>query len=196
MKILITAFDPFGKDSQNSAHLAMDLLPTKTQKHQIIKATLPVVYYKSVDKLKSLVEEHSPHAVICLGQAAGAAGIRIERVALNLDDKDFADNEGNIHIDKVITEGSPDAYFATLPTRSMMEASAKANVPAYLSYTAGNYVCNHTMYGLLDYIKDRDIIGGFIHIPSTLEQAKDKKNIASMSSQNAAAGLAAMIKTL
>jgi len=70
MKILITAFDPFGKDSENSAHLAMDLLPEKTAKHQIIKAALPVVYYKSADKLKSLIDTHSPDAVICLGQTA------------------------------------------------------------------------------------------------------------------------------
>jgi len=196
MKILITAFDPFGADSENSAHLAMVLLPDKTEKHVIIKATLPVVYYKSAEKLKALIGEHKPDAVICLGQAAGAAAIRIERIAINLDDKDFADNDGNIHIDKAIVEGGKAAYFATLPTREMMEASRNINIPAYLSYTAGNYVCNHIMYALLDYIKDTSTIGGFIHIPSTLEQAKGKSNMPSMNSSDVCAGLVAMLGVL
>jgi pyroglutamyl-peptidase len=196
MKILITAFQPFGNDTENSARLAMDLLPDKTDKHIIVRETLPVVYYKSIAQIKTLIDKHSPDAVICLGQAAGATAVRIERVAVNMDDKDFGDNDGNIHIDKEIIKGAPAAYFSTLPTRDMMDACKEKNVPAYLSYTAGNYVCNHTMYGLLDYIKDSGIIGGFIHIPSTPAQAKDKNHSPSMSSADAAKGLLGMIEAL
>lgn len=196
MKVLITAFDPFGDDTQNSAYLAMDLLPDKTQKHEIVKETLPVVYNKCADRLKSLIEKHRPNGVICLGQAADTASIRIERLAVNLDDTDFADNEGNIHIDKVIAAEGPAAYFATLPTREMLNTCLDADIPAHLSYTAGNYVCNHTMYSLLHYIKKTNTIGGFIHIPITPNQAKQKNNMLSMSSKDAAAGLLSMIDAL
>ena len=196
MKILITGFEPFGGSSENSAHLAMDLLPEKTDRHELIKETLPVVYYKSIDKLKKLIDKYQPDAVICLGQAAGAFAIRVERVAVNLDDTNADDNEKNLHVDKTIVENGPDAYFATLPTREMMDASNKVEVPANLSYTAGNYVCNHIMYGLLNYIKDKNIIGGFIHIPSTPAQVIGKKNQPAMSSKDVCAGLLAMIDIL
>jgi len=104
MKILITAFEPFGKLAQNSAHLAMELLPDKTDKHTLFKATLPVVYGKSIDRLKELIFELEPDAVVCLGQAAGAINIRVERIAVNLDDTSAPGNEGIVHIDVPIVE--------------------------------------------------------------------------------------------
>lgn len=196
MKILITAFEPFGDSTENSAHLAMDLLPDCIGNHTLIKKTLPVVYGKSIIKLKEIVNQIKPQAVICLGQAAGTVSIRIERVAVNLDDTNAEDNEKNLHIDKTIIKDGDAAYFATLPTRKMMEASIAKSIPAHLSYTAGNYVCNHVMYGLLNYIKDTGIMGGFIHIPSTPAQAIDKSNHPSMSSSDAASGLVAMIEAM
>ena len=196
MKILITAFEPFGGSQENSAHLAMNLLPDNTPKHTIIKKTLPVVYNKSINKLKSLINESSPDAVICLGQAAGTQTIRIERLAVNMDDAYAPDNEENMHIDKPINENGPAAYFASLPVRCMMEESIKKGIPAYISYTAGNYVCNHVMYGLLDYIQGRDIIGGFIHIPSAPQQALGKENHPSMNSGDVAEALLTMIDIL
>ena len=78
----------------------------------------------------------------------------------------------------------------------MMENCLAKGIPAHLSYTAGNYVCNHVMYGLLNYIKGMNIIGGFIHIPSTPAQAAEKKNYPSMSSKVAAEGLVAIIEVL
>ena len=196
MNILITAFEPFGGSDENSAHLALDLLPDSHNSHTLIKKTLPVVYNKSISKLKQLIDQTMPDAVICLGQAAGAFAIRVERVAVNLDDTNADDNEGNLHIDKQIAEDGPDAYFSTLPTRKMMECCKGAGIPVRLSYTAGNYVCNHVMYGLLNYTESKDIIGGFIHIPSTPAQAAGKNNHPSLSSKDAADGLLKMIETL
>ena len=196
MKILITAFEPFGGSDRNSAHMAMDMLPEDYTKHTIIKRTLPVVYRKSIEQLKSMIDEVVPDAVICLGQAAAERSLRIERIAVNLDDAKTKDNEGNAHIDVTIAEGCQDAYFATLPTRAMMEECIKQEIPAHISYTAGNYVCNHVMYGLLNYIKGKNIMGGFIHIPSAPAQVAGSGNHPSMNSGDAAKGILAMIDIL
>ncbi len=36
------------------------------------------------------------------------------------------------------------------------------NIPTQISYTAGTFVCNHVMYSLLHYRKEKV---GFIHVP-------------------------------
>ncbi|MBR3033970.1 MAG: hypothetical protein IKI53_01275, partial [Firmicutes bacterium] len=47
----------------------------------------------------------------------------------------------------------------------------KAGLPAKISNSAGVYVCNDLMYGLLQAIADepvfRDVMGGFIHVPAS-----------------------------
>ena len=196
MKILITAFEPFGDSDINSACLAMNLLPENHSNQVIIKKILPVVYGESIDKLKDLIDEVSPDAVICLGQSARDSNLRIERIAVNLDDAENEDNEGIIHIDVPISEDGPAAYFTTLPTRAMLDECNKKGIPAHISYTAGNYVCNHVMYGLMNYIKGKDIIGGFIHIPLAPAQAAGKANLPSMNSSDAATGILAMLSVL
>jgi pyroglutamyl-peptidase len=52
----------------------------------------------------------------------------------------------------------------------------EAGVPAAVSYTAGTYVCNDIMYHLLHLLaaKYPHIQGGFIHIPYSCEQVKNR----------------------
>ncbi|HEU24142.1 MAG TPA: pyroglutamyl-peptidase I, partial [Mesoaciditoga lauensis] len=55
--------------------------------------------------------------------------------------------------------------------------------PAVISNTAGTYVCNHLMYGILNYIHKNDlpIKAGFIHVPYSSEQVLDKPDTPFMS---------------
>jgi pyroglutamyl-peptidase len=43
-------------------------------------------------------------------------------------------------------------YYATAPIRAMVLAMRRAGVPADISDTAGTFVCNHLMYGMLHHI--------------------------------------------
>ena len=65
----------------------------------------------------------------------------------------------------------------------MAQAVRQAGVPAQVSNTAGAYVCNHLMYGLLYHIHKRfpQTRGGFIHVPYLTEQVVDKPNTPSLS---------------
>ena len=52
------------------------------------------------------------------------------------------------------------------------------NLPAFVSYTAGTYVCNSVMYNML-YLLDRRFPGirsGFIHVPFAPQQVVGKPN--------------------
>lgn len=75
MKILITAFEPFGGEKVNPALEAMKLLPDKIGEAQILKLELPTVFKKSIEKVWQHIDEYEPDIVISLGQAGGRACI-------------------------------------------------------------------------------------------------------------------------
>ncbi|MGB3926446.1 MAG: pyroglutamyl-peptidase I [Caldicoprobacterales bacterium] len=186
MKILVTAFEPFGGEKVNPALETMQRLPDKIGKLQILKLELPTVFNKSMEKVWQFIEQQKPDAVISLGQAGGRACISIERVAINIDDTKMADNEGNAPVDQPIFEDGDNAYFSTLPIKKMVNAIKKIGIPAEVSNTAGTYVCNHVMYGVLYKIhKERlNIKAGFIHVPFIPEQVVDNPGRPSMSLEN------------
>ena len=70
----------------------------------------------------------------------------IERIAINIDDFRIKDNEGNQPIDEKIYSDGDNAYFSTLPIKSIQSEITKNGIPASISNTAGNFVCNHVFY--------------------------------------------------
>lgn len=67
-----------------------------------------------------------------------------------------------------------------------MQGIRDAGIPASVSQTAGTYVCNHVMYGLLHRLNqfNNEVKGGFIHIPYLPEQAVDHPGAPSMSTSS------------
>jgi pyroglutamyl-peptidase I len=167
MKLLLTAFDPFGGDAVNPALEAVKLVADKIGRFDIVKLEVPTVFRKSIDTVAKAIEEEKPDVVLCIGQAGGRFEITPERVAINVDDARIKDNEGNQPIDTKILEDGENAYFTTLPIKAMVEAIREANLPAAVSNTAGTFVCNHLMYGVLYTLAKKypHIKGGFTHVP-------------------------------
>ena len=140
---------------------------------ELVKREIPVVFGKAIDVLLQEIEAVQPDAVICVGLAQGRSAVTPERVAINVNDARGADNEGNIPVDEPIRADGPTAYFTKLPIKAIVEAANAAGVKAAVSNSAGTYVCNNIMYGLL-YAIDRqypDLIGGFIHVPASTDMA-------------------------
>ena len=167
MKVLITGFDPFGGESVNPALEAVKLLPNTISGAEVIKIEIPTVFRKSLEHIENAIEKHNPDIVISIGQAGGRFGIMPERVAINIDDARIKDNEGNQPIDQPIYEDGQSAYFSSLPIKAMVKEMNENGIPGSVSNTAGTFVCNHVMYGLL-YLIDKkypNIKGGFIHVP-------------------------------
>ena len=167
MKLLLTAFDPFGGDAINPALEAVKLVADKIGRFDIVKLEVPTVFRKSIDTVAKAIEEEKPDVVLCIGQAGGRFEITPERVAINVDDARIKDKEGNQPIDIKIFEDGENAYFTTLPIKAMVEAIREANLPAAVSNTAGTFVCNHLMYGVLYTLAKKypHIKGGFTHVP-------------------------------
>ena len=197
MKILLTAFDPFGGEAMNPALEAVRLVPSNIENIEIVKLTVPTVFYKSIDVVASAIETHRPDAVLCIGQAGGRTDLTPERVAINLNDARIPDNEGNQPIDQPVFLDGATAYFSTLPIKAMVRAIRDAGIPASVSNTAGTFVCNHLMYGLLYTLEKRfpGVRGGFMHVPFAPSQTVHR-SAPSMNIRDIALGIEAAVKAI
>lgn len=195
MKVLVTGFEPFGGERMNPALEAVNMLKDKIAGADIIRLQIPVVAGKSIETVYEKMKEVQPDIVICIGQAGGRFGVTPERVAINLTDARIPDNEGNQPIDEPIFEDGDTAYFSNLPVKAMVQAIRDAGYPSSLSNSAGTYICNHVMYGLLYYIRNEfpNVRGGFIHVPYAVSQVINKPNTPSMAVTDIAAALEAAI---
>ena len=182
MKLLLTAFDPFGGEKINPALEAVKRVQDKIGDLEIVKLEVPTVFYKSIDTVTNAIEKEHPDVVLCIGQAGGRFDITPERVAININDARIPDNEGNQPLSGPIFEDGENAYFSSLPIKAMVAEIRKADIPASVSNSAGTFVCNHVMYGVLYYIHKEfpNVRGGFIHVPFITDQVVTKPNVASM----------------
>ena len=198
MKILVTGFDPFGGEPINPAIESVKRLPDNIAGAEIIKLEIPTVRKKSLEKIEKAINEHNPDVILSIGQAGGRFDISIERIGINLDDFRIPDNEGNQIIDEPIFPDGENAYFVKLPVKAMVQNVQKNNIPASVSYTAGTFVCNHVLYGVL-YLIEKKYKGkksGFIHIPFLPQQVVDKRNTPSMELNTIVKGLTAAIEAI
>jgi len=182
MKLLITGFDPFGGEAINPAWEAVKLLPDTVGTYKLHKLEIPTVFGEAAQKVLVAAQEISPDVILCIGQAGGRRAVTPEMIAINLRYGRIADNAGNQPMDVPCVPGAPDAYFATVPVRKMAEAIAAAGLPGAVSYSAGAYVCNDTLYTLLHRYHGTDTRVGIIHVPFLPEQVRE--NVPSMPLEN------------
>ncbi|KMJ46138.1 pyroglutamyl-peptidase I [Xenorhabdus khoisanae] len=173
--ILVTGFEPFGGDRINPSWEAIKPLQGCQVADAIIEVCqLPCIFDIALQHLNTAIDRTQPELVISVGQAGGRADISVERVAININDASIPDNKGNQPIDTPVISGGPVAYLSNLPIKTMVNTLRQAGIPASVSQTAGTFVCNHVMYGLLHYLTQNypSARGGFIHVPYLPEQAK------------------------
>ncbi len=197
MKILVTAFDPFGGETINPAYEAVRKLQAPVGA-ELIRLEVPTVFGRSIEVLEQAMERERPDAVVCVGQAGGRSAITPERVAINLMDASIADNAGHIPVDMPVVEGGENALFSTLPVKAMVKAIQDAGIPAQLSNTAGTFVCNQLLYGLLHLCRHRfpNTKGCFIHVPFLPCQVANKPQFPSMSLDTMVSGLQAALSAI
>ena len=196
MKILITGFDAFGGEKINPASLILDKLGDEIDGNKVEKLIIPTAFFKVADIIERKIVDLRPDIVISLGQAGGRSDITVERVAINIADASIADNDGKKPIDEKIRWDGENAYFSTLPIKSLVENLRKNNIPASVSNSAGTFVCNFVMYNDLYFAsKYKNISAGFIHVPYLPAQVIDKKGMASMSLDEMVRAVEIIIKT-
>jgi pyroglutamyl-peptidase len=190
--ILLTGFEPFGTATSNPSGEIVKQISGEN----IVTAILPVAYAQSAEQLLSLIEQHNPDVVICLGQAEGRTHITPEKVAINLDDARLADNEGLLRSDVKILEDGPAAYFSTLPVKDMVEAMKAQGIPAALSLSAGAFLCNHVFYVAQNKFAGTKVRSGFVHVPLMDSQGPEFPGLPTMPLDQMVTAVRAMLEVL
>ena len=191
-KLLITGFDPFGGETINPAWEAVKALPDVVGEYELTKMEIPTVFGAASREVLDMAQEVQPDVILCIGQAGGRKAITPEMVGINLRHARIADNAGNQPQDEPVAADGPAAYFATVPVRQMTAAIEAAGIEASVSYTAGTFVCNDTLYTLLHHYAGTPVQAGFVHVPFLPQQAKE--GVPFMELETITRGLKAMIE--
>ena len=166
--LLVTGFEPFAAHDVNpSAELAKVVDGQPAGRGVVHAAVLPVHHAEARRRVADLLAERDPAAVLHLGLASGRARLALERAALNVMDYAIPDNAGYRAGGEPCVPGGPAAYFSTLPVSAILAALTAEGIPAYLSNTAGTYLCNQTLYTTLHDVarSGRQARIGFLHLP-------------------------------
>jgi pyroglutamyl-peptidase len=194
--VLVTGFECFGGEKINPSWEICRQLPREIAGARIETCLVPCEFRRAIEVAAEAIEKHQPTLVVSIGQAGGRSRIGVERVAINVDDARIPDNAGAQPVDEAIAANGPPAYFATLPVKAMARAIRAAGVPAEVSNSAGTYVCNHVMYGVLHFLaaSGRRARAGFIHVPFAEVQVLEKRDVAAMSVDSMTRGVVAAIE--
>ena len=171
-KLLITGFDPFGGAEVNPSWQAVSRLPDQVGDYVLRKLEIPTVFHHATQVVLEAAAQFLPDVILCVGQAGGRDSVTPERIAVNIRDARIPDNAGNQPRGEFVAPDGPAAYFATVPVEKMAQAIREAGIPATVSNSAGAFVCNDTLYGLLHTFAGSKVRCGFIHVPYIPEQGQ------------------------
>ena len=162
-RIAVVGFAPFGAHAENPSERVVRALASEPG---LATAVLPVAYRRAESQLVATLESVRPDALLLLGRYEGDA-IRLERVALNLDDAASADEDGERRSGSPIHPAGPVGHWSTLPLEAFAAALASRALPFVWSRDAGGFLCNHVFYLARHWVEQsgRRIPCGFVHLP-------------------------------
>lgn len=172
-RLLLTAFRPFDGWEENASWLALQAvtrdLPALRESAGVDVTTrlYPVDYGELKPRLASDLAGGFD-VVLHVGQASGAASVRLEQFALNAHRLRGTDSSAAAPLEP---EG-PAAYRSGLPLGEWVRGLREAGVPAELSLHAGDYLCNAALYWShhLTAASKRPPLVGFVHLPLDVSQ--------------------------
>lgn len=171
MKILLTAFEPYEQWAENSSWLTMvELLKQRPTNHQLVTRRYPVDLAVVRERLYHDLQQGFD-AVLHTGQAPGSTAVKLESLAINFAGR--VENDGE-ELRSILDE-SPLAYRSQMPVGSWACLLKEQCIPATVSYHAGTFLCNATMFLSLHYGQEMQHAGrvGFIHLPLTTNQTSN-----------------------
>lgn len=168
MRVLLTAFEPYAEWPTNSSWLTLvELLRHRSPSPALVTRRYPVDFQRLPEVLhKDLAQDFD--AVLHLGQAPGAATIRLEAFALNAGG---STSEAGSDFKRLIA-GAPEAYRTRMPLERWRQRLSDQGIPSHISYHAGTYLCNAIMYLSHHWMAqaNKSTPVGFIHLPLTTQQ--------------------------
>jgi pyroglutamyl-peptidase len=173
MRILLTAFEPFLGEKINPT---MKIISHFSADPLISTIVLPVSYEKAFQRLKPVLQEGSFTDVIMLGQAAGRSLVGLERFAMNWQDTEHADEDGEIRTEQVIDNVGRGSYRTIYPLRRWLNKAKNTNLPMEISHSAGAFVCNTIYFQVSQHAHQSQpsFKSLFVHVPFLPEQVANK----------------------
>lgn len=193
--VLITAFEPYDRWQANASwQTVIELTRERPEVPRITTRLYPVDFTAARQKLSEDLQANYDYA-LHLGQAPGSAHVRLESVGLNIG--------GNSHqlpedFQPLAADG-PVAYQSSLPLGRWAGLMRRAGIPAHVSYHAGTYLCNATLYLSHYFIQQRGLKtqACFVHLPLTTSQAiEERGDVASLPVSMAAAAIRLILADL
>ena len=173
MRILVTAFEPFGGSPTNITQDVLTALPCNMGKAEILKQCLPVSFQRAPIVLQQAIVQHQPDLILLLGQCPASESIRLERFAMNMMDCQKADNDGYTPSEETIYLKAPLAYHSPINIKTIVHHLQEKELPAVVSNSAGLYVCNRVYYEAL-HLQRKAL---FVHIPKNFDISKSFQSI-------------------
>lgn len=167
-RILVTAFEPFGKWKSNASEICLNRLREQYPFSADVEYRVYPVEFTHVRELLTQEMSTGYDLTIHLGQTQQTSRIRLESVGLN-----FGQNpEGRRDEGFPLVVEGPVAYQSPLPLSRWAEDLRSTGIPAYVSYHAGTYLCNATFYWTHHLIETQQYKTEsiFIHLPLELSQ--------------------------
>jgi pyroglutamyl-peptidase len=166
--ILITGFGPFpGAPVNPTGPLVRALKRSARLRGVKLAAHVFETGYAAVDReLPKLIKRYKPDALLMFGLATRARLLRVETLARNVVSV-RPDVGGKTLQRRSIVPGAPATLTMPAPTRALLTALRKAQVPARLSRDAGDYLCNYLCWRAAEAAarKNGPRLAAFIHVP-------------------------------
>jgi len=167
-RVLITAFGPYGPWTENSSWLALVELTRHLPATPAITTRLYPVDFAAVSE--RLAQDLPGHDyALHLGQAPGATCVQLEAIGINVGAASIQETEQP----RPLVADGPVAYQSQLPLGNWADLLRQAGIPACVSYHAGTFLCNATLYFShhLCVCRGWTTKVAFLHLPLTIPQA-------------------------
>lgn len=193
--VLITAFEPYDRWRANSSWLTLVKLTQNLPGEPVVTTRLYPVDFAAVKEhlANDLRADHD--FALHLGQAPGSTRIQLESIAVNVGGSSMQSPDEF----RPLVEGGPIAYRSPLPLADWSVRLRSAGIPAQISYHAGTYLCNATLY-FSCYLCERMGLktkAAFVHLPLDPSQAADQaQDLASLAASTSAEALRVMLDDL
>jgi pyroglutamyl-peptidase len=168
VRVLLTAFEPYDEWRENSSWLTLvELLKERPTRLELVTRRYPVDLSLLQERLHKDLQL-APDAVLHLGQSPGATAIKLEAIALNV--AGCVDEHG-LQLPPLVDAGQL-AFQSQMPLGKWADKLRQAGIPAVVSYHAGTFLCNATMYLTHHWCERQQhaMQVGFVHLPLATEQ--------------------------
>jgi len=211
-RVLITGFNI----ENNASHGVVQIISSSPHnkllhgKHaefaELHAVLLPSNFYECIQVVTNEISKLHPDVILLLGEYPGRNMITVERFTTNFND---SGRYGFHDLNHITVNGYPTnpkaplAYRASLPIKAMVKAMRDQGIPADISDTAGTSLCNHLMFGVLDWIatsgeQHKHVVAGLVHLPFLPQVAARVENLnqPSMSVETSCQGVIECVKAI